>query len=71
MSSYLHVGFFVDNEQNVDPRLLFKWKRLLPGKFIGVNDVQDEQIEKIVLQNQVTELLRFLEQTRMLLLSEK
>lgn len=41
-----------DNEQHVDPRLLFKWKRLLPAKFTGMNDVQDEQDEKIVLHDQ-------------------
>jgi hypothetical protein len=41
---------FVDNEQQVDPRLLFKWKRLLPARFTGINDEQDE---KIALDNQV------------------
>ena len=45
--------FRIDNEQHVDPRLLFKWKRLLPVKFTGMKDVQDEQDEKIFLQTQV------------------
>ena len=42
---------YVDNE-HVDPRLLFKWKRLLPAKFV-TNDVEDEQDEKIILQTLV------------------
>ncbi|XP_028405437.1 sodium-dependent multivitamin transporter-like [Dendronephthya gigantea] len=41
-----------DGEQNVDPRLLFKWKRLLPAKFTGHTDVQSEQGESIGLHNQ-------------------
>lgn len=47
----------VDTEQEIDSRLLFKWKRLLPAKFSGMNEVENEQDEKMVLHNQVNKVL--------------